>query len=175
MWNPFTKWRGQFGRRAAPSSITGSPRPARSWTFSPLQAQGFSVAFLSAPDIKSGLHHRTQKSELCTDVYTGTPYCPIWSRYSALHCTHFEIAIESQHYMLQLKSKWSEKQESFTGLSERQPEPRVDKIKFDGLQLVFGGKNPAYHTTIGKNFSWCKSVSHHWPPWNSMVWNKFRI
>lgn len=39
--------------------------------------------------------------------------------------------------MLQLKSKRSEKQESFTGPAERQIEPKVAKIKFDGLQLVF--------------------------------------
>lgn len=36
--------------------------------------------------------------------------------------------------MLQLKSKRREKQESFTGLAERQTEHKVAKIKFDGLQ-----------------------------------------
>lgn len=149
------KWRGQFGRQAAPSSITGpaaEPHPGRSRAFSLLQAWGY-TAFLNIPDIKSGLHHGTQARELHTDVYAGTPYCPIWSGYSALHCVLFEITIESQHYTLRLKCKRSEKQESFTGLSERQIEPKVAKIKSDGLQLVFGGKDPAYHTTLGKNFS----------------------
>lgn len=158
------EWRGRFGRRVAPSSITG----LRSRAFSLLQAWGCTT-FPSTPDIKSGLHHGAQARELHTDVFVGTPYCPIWSRYSALRCIPFEIATESQHYRLQVKSKWAERQESFTGLSERQLEPKVAKIKFDGLQLVFGGKDPAYHITIGKTFSWCKSASHHWPPWNSMV------
>lgn len=71
-----------------------------------------------------------------TDVKAGTPHCPVRSGYSTAPHTWFETTTESQHYVLQLKSKRSEKQESFTGLAERQIEPKVAKIKFDGLQLV---------------------------------------